>query len=196
MLEHSKHKWSEFIIDLLALSLTAKDQAEPMSWLCNFTCLYNDYLFNRIDIDRSSHTSFDRFLYSKISPSVDWRRCNSYLDLRTKKEWCIAWKRIMLNSNIDINFMEFSKKLKSFSNHKQRSELYLKDVETMMHWLTSKIESKKCSSKEAGTKVLPYNPWQLRRETSHTFDVAMCYATTLVTALFTWSDCLKNLGKP
>lgn len=195
--QNSKHRWTEFVVDLMKLSLVPRE-TEPFTWLCNFTCFFNDYLFDyagKNETDHSTGVSFDQFLYSKILPSIDWRRCNNYEEIKPKKEWCVAWKRIMANSDIRINFTDINKNNVRFRNRKQRSKSYLQDIETLVDWFSLKIEFSKCEKTKQELIKLQYVPFQVKKDTSHLFDVTMCYFPTLVTATRAWHDCLKFFGK-
>lgn len=130
-----KRRWSEFTGDLLRMSLEASNQEESSTWLCDFTCIYDDYLLNHsvsVNTDCSNCTSFDSYLFEKISSTEDWHKCNSRDVLISKTDWCLAWKRIVTKSSLEINLMDHNKQ-KKFGYHKSRSESYLQDVKIIFH---------------------------------------------------------------
>lgn len=197
-LEQSKYRWSKFVMKLMELSLTARKQAP--AWLCNFTQLYNDYLFNYANVKENnsfSPVSFDQFLYSKISRSIDWRRCVQLEELTTKKKWCLAWRRVIAMPNTPINISgnryEFAKRFAS------RGQIimvrYSKDIEVLMDWLIRKIKFKKCDKNESGLLKLPHISFRVKKKMSGFLDLSLFQVTTFVTAVIAWDECLKIFGR-
>lgn len=68
------YQWNKFFTDLLSISMEANARKESVTWLCNFTRLHYDYLFNATipdNQDCAACLSFGTYLYSKISISND-----------------------------------------------------------------------------------------------------------------------------
>lgn len=104
----SKQRWNEFIVDsmkTLIVSYSSGTFHTLNEWECNLTKLYYRYRFNDLSSDSSSNVldclnaNFDTFLHSHILNSPEWKKCLYHNETKKPKEWCQAWRRIMLNAN-------------------------------------------------------------------------------------------------
>lgn len=195
---HLRRRWSEFISDLMEISLEARSHDESPVWFCDFTCLYNDYLFNyskKINSDCLHCKNFGDYSYSKVSDSKDWYNCNIYEKMTLKTDWCQAWLRIMSNSDLKINFVD-SNKRKSYKKLINRSESYLQDIKTIIFWLSSKFKAYEIQEKESCfVKLKPYNRYQALKKYSDPIDLSVCYLSTMMTAWKYWQDCKETFEK-
>lgn len=184
----SRYLWSKFVVDLMTISVEARSKGDSFVWLKNFTRLFNDYM---LDEKKSTNvhcppcSSFDEYLYLKISTSSDWQRCVS--GTNGLREWCAAYGRIMMNLDVAS-----TNSFKKYKINKPRSKLYIKEVDKLMNWLSSKISTNQCKRNEPTLIELPYNPYQPVRRTNSVIDRAICYMVTVVTLLSTFkNDCHK-----
>lgn len=176
-----KSAWNVLIENLMEISLDAQSQNKNLTWSCNLTKLYKDYLLNKSDTgDYKSvdcTVSFDEYLFSKISRSLNWRRCNSATNL-TSTAWCQAWKRLKQHSNNDIDFFSMEQPDGSYIR-KSWSESYLEDADMFMRWLSSEIGVQECKKVVPTLPKLPYKPYQPPDMTSNVIDTLLCYLTTI-----------------
>lgn len=140
-----KHSWSVFIANLMRISIEAANRHETLPWSCDLTLLYYDYFVFKSENPLSCQ-SFSRFMFTKISVDVEWKKCNEELGLITTEDWCQAWKNIMKQPSIratNLDYMVLTKPI---------SKLYLQDVKRLMRWLSPKIELNKC--KNGASKII------------------------------------------
>lgn len=142
-----KRLWSEFIIDVMKISIENVNKSELAIWSCDLTRLYRNYLLcksNKTNGDCSDCVSFDAFLFSKISQSHEWQECNdTFGDVKKSSEWCLAWKRIILNLINNTNLFNY-KSLQLYHLDKPKSESYLKDLEIFTSWFSSEMRINSC----------------------------------------------------
>lgn len=93
----ARRRWSEFVVYLMNEFLKSKSYSELISWSCGFVRLYSKYQFSTSSID-CSNLNFDTYLYSKVSRRDDWRECVNF-EVDKADDWCLIWRRIMLNSS-------------------------------------------------------------------------------------------------
>lgn len=180
-----KRKWKEFVIGLFQISIDAQSRNEFLIWSSNFTCMYNDYmLHNQNGPNKNSLvcTSFDKYLFSKIYPTMDWRRCNNHVNLMPSSEWCQAWRRIM-KYNISVILTDFDKE--------KWSKPYLQDVKTLMQWLSSAVIVEK--KIKADLVKLPFIPFQRPKRTGGMIDFSLCYLATIVMDLLLWKNHCREI---
>lgn len=191
-----KYEWTKFIINLMQIKTDAQSRQETLTWSCNFTRIYNDYLRNKSDIqnsDCSSCMSFDKYVYLKISSSFDWFMCNNDPHLMGKKNWCEAWKRIMVESKRYIAFVDVDVPKEYRFNIPSKS--YIQDVEILMKYVSSKMGLAECHNTSDSSYImkLPYDPYGLPKSDS-ALDVALCHLSGFIVSIFT-SDCHKYFLK-
>lgn len=177
-----KHEWSEFVIDLMRISLDALSQNKTLSWSRHLNCMFYDYLShesNAIRADNMRCESFDEFLYSKISKTLDWYWCNKGANFFDVVEWCQAWKRIY--SIVDTDFVTN----KSW-NYKVRSESYLQDASTLIEWLATMTKTKQCQKTESGSIRKIHRADQSSHLVHNSVDILLCFLTT-----FSINECKK-----
>lgn len=197
-----KQQWRKFVLDLMVMSLEAFSQNEELAWSCNFTKLFNDYTFrksNQANVDEPC-LGFDEFLYQKIASPADWHRCNI---LDHPQRWCLAWKHIAKNFQGNTSFFDALKPLGT----KAKSPSYLRDVETVMRWLTSKKEEVgNYENLESNRKIIDEvtrksGPIQLSRnyhlaptKTGILADDILCFVSSIPTLFLPLQDCLELFG--
>lgn len=191
--EYSKLMWSEFVLDLLTISTEASSRDEEVSWSCNLTRLRNDYSFGTSDQTKGEYCviNFDEFLYSKISDFDEWRSCNSHLAQDQEKEWCLAWRRIM--NNLDNEDSSFDPNLPKLLVHKFRSISYLRDVETMVRWLTTKIKEDAIEVKKNDVANFEYDPYHPKPR-SNIIDEGLCFIYSISGLFLSLHECLNVFG--
>lgn len=186
-----KYAWTKLIVDLMMVSTRTLEKKYP-TWSCNFTLLFDKYLsneLNRNNDDCSNCETFDEFLYSKISLSDDWNRCNN--GTITSKKWCQAWNRIKMDFYARIDSFGYSRlKFFRFSEHKKKS--YLKDVETFISWISYTILSKNSFITEVSSKSAHQYQHHLERAES-VIDISLCHMTTFLIAAVSWKNVCKNI---
>lgn len=190
-----KYLWSEFLLDIMKISINDRIQGESFTWSYNLSRLYEDFLFRMSDTaDTSTCASFDEYLYSKISSSDDWISCNNEKPLQSASKWFLAWRRIMSKSCVE--FILIVEKSKGFCNYRiPPSKSYFSDVETLMQWLSSKISLTECKKKKVHQLILPLNHYQPLQKTGSVVEIGLCYMTTLITALSSANDCYNAFKK-
>lgn len=170
----SNRVWSEFVTDFLKISMETRSQNKLPLWSCNFTRLFNDYLFNKVksaDISCPLCASFDEYLYSKISHLREWQSCNN--GTIVSKKWCQAWKRISKNLIFKIDHLNFKSGAQNkFS--KMRSSSYLKDVETLIQWLSSKVDIHECQKANYNDVISARKPFQPQKISTSVFGYLLC----------------------
>lgn len=184
-----KNRWSEFVADLMKITMEPRNRDESLIWSCNFTRLYNEYLFNNKKLtngDCSTCYSFDEYLYSKIS----LKKCN--YESEPRSDWCLAWRRISMKFGLKFDYFDIREETRVDN---LRSESHLKDVEILMRWLSMKIGRKEVEKTHSREIILPKNPFKPRRTSGNFPDSLLCYLTTLTsTLILRRNDCQKVLG--
>lgn len=152
--EHTRYDWSKFVTDVMTIALEARVKGESVVWMCDFTRLYNGYLLKekKSTVDCPLCSGFDEYLNREILSSRDWQRCKN--GKNESKPWCMAYRRFVRSENFNKN------PTKKYRASVHRSELYLKDVEILMRWLSMKISSRKCNKNETILMTLPYDPYR------------------------------------
>lgn len=150
-MNHAKSLWKQFIMDLLKTTVENDYGDESLNWPCGLTRFYRDYLLCMSDTTSSKCsdcTSFDAFIFSKISKSNKWLECNMFKNMKKIDECCLAWRRIM-------TFLDA--KIYSSVYDKTKPKAYSTDVKTLMRWLSSKISMQDCEKKSIQLPKLPFN---------------------------------------
>lgn len=161
--------------------------------------MYNDYLNCRsenIGKNFSTCGSFDEYLYFKIQHDSDELICRTNKVLESsEKLLCRAWEPVVSSLEIEINFVNVDRTKEV--TKQRRSKSYLKDVETIMHWLLSKINLKNADNKHFQKAMkLPYLPFERDNTNDDVVNMALCYMTTFSMNVFTLkNDCLKILRR-
>lgn len=197
LIKDLKRHWSKFVIGLMKISIEARSDDQTFIWLSNFTCMYNDYLFNHFDETNTNCSTcggFDEYLYDKIISFREWGICNSNEKTLLKSDWCLAWRRI-LNSSIETELEKNSHK--NFRNHKHRSKLYLQEAETIVFWLSSQLKTKKKIEYKTNLTKLSLHSFESIEKTGSALTIPMCYfkifASTVT--LLMCPDNYKTIGK-
>lgn len=193
-MNQTKHSWNKFILDSLSILLDAHCRNEPLIWSCNMTRLYQDYLLHKsdtLDFQCASCMGFDKFLYLKILLISDWHACNSDKNSMVTNEWCQAWKRIVteMESSTEIVFID-GKKLNYNQTQKSTSITHLNDVETLIRWISSKLDVGECEKTTTQEIILPHKLYQSHNATYNVVDTILCFLTT-----FAINECNKFFGK-
>lgn len=184
-------QWREFVLDALTIHLEASSRDEELTWSCNFTSLYNHYSFSKSGNKFGDRClSFDEFLFSKISLSINWCNSSQQGTGHQTKQWCLAWRRILKNMASKGCFLDHNAP-KLFGD-KLRTKSYLKDVETLMHWLTSKIGKKKIRN---GLTTSSHDPNHPPFRTGGILDGALCKVFSISGLLVSLHECLRFYGK-
>lgn len=186
-LQDLRHQWTKFVVNVMTISTESNFRGESLIWLCNFTRLYNDFLFDqkvsiKITEDCPTCLSFDEYLYKKVSHSSDWIRCNKGFE--TSGDWCLAWKNIRTPGRTEYNDEN--------QNDGMDDTIFTKDVETLMHWLSSKIQMKECKIREPALPTLRRHLWQPQKKTS-ILDETFCFLANTIT--FWTGECEKALSQ-
>lgn len=191
LLENIRYQWSKFVVDLMTISMESRKRNESLVWSCYFDRLYDDYLFGDPEPVKSATfncatcSSFDEFLYSKISQSSDWIRCNQGIKFPSK--WCSAWRRIKQV----ITEKKYSRNYhgKNFIDNR----IFMEDIKVFMQWLSIKIQLTECKSSEPTSLVLRPNPFSYRQQNSYNIlDNTLCFFGTIVSSLLIWrNDCTQ-----
>lgn len=177
-----KYQWSEFITNLMQNSINARSKNEPFSWSCDLSRLYIDYMLHRSDSSASYQENciinFDEYLFSKISNSSDWYKCNNAIN-STMSDWCQAWTRIKVEHyNDEVDFVSLEESDLSVNIKKSWSESYSQDVKIMMNWLSSEMGLKKCKKFEF--KLFKLSPQMSTSDiTSNLLNKLLCYLLTM-----------------
>lgn len=148
--DYSKKQWSNFISDSAKNVLESQASGESVIWEHNFNELYFIQWFRSLKNESKDadcvNKNFDTYLYSKISKSSEWRECISFTEPKEPENWCQAWRRIMLNSDINNHWSNVKKPI-----------VYHTDTNILLDWLSKKItgehEEVKLSSKNIATKA-------------------------------------------
>lgn len=191
-----KNIWTEFVLIVISISMKARIRSKPLDWMCSFDQLYDDYFFHESiskDDKYSNCLSFDDFLYTKISSSKEWSKCNHNKNLPKKPEWCSAWRRIVKDLNPGYNYSVYEDP-KSYIKGEPKWKFYSKDIGTVVTWLSSKSNASKGKTMEYPLIKFSKNPYQPRVKSKSVLDIALCRLATLGTILFTWNECNKILG--
>lgn len=151
--QYSKQRWSEFVVYLMRAFVKAEASNQTIPWSGEFSWLYLKY---RINLSLSNATEncmdekFDTFLYYKISQYQEWSDCISFKESDESNEWCQAWMRIMLNTDVG-----------SSSSWKDPRQIqFHQDLTVIVDWLRDKIvyeyPTKSMSSQVSDKKVVCY----------------------------------------
>lgn len=182
MIDQTSYHWSEFTVDLMTILMEARERKEFLVWSCNFTRLFNDYLFSNPQPVKNDFTdcpissSFDEYLYSQISESEDWVRCNR--GTKISSDWCSAWRRIIKSeAEVKVNINYDKKNL--IDNAK-----LMEDIKIFMHWLISKIHDKQCQKNEPTQVNIQINPSKnLWRSSYNILDNDLFYLKKMLSSL-------------
>lgn len=184
-----------FLADLMTISLEAHSKNESFDWMCNLRSIYNEFLFDGVDSTNGicpECSSFTEYLSSKISHSNEWQKCNN--GTKVSKEWCVAWRKIRMESDVGVSF-ETINKTKKYKFVDSRSESYMKAVKTLVDWLSSKIVVRKCEKSKRDLIKFAHKPYYRPAKTNSFVDRLLCQATMLGTTLITFkNDCHKIFG--
>lgn len=195
-IEHLKIFWRKFIVDLMMISTEATNSVYSPIWSCDFIRLFNEYLVSESSInfvDCSNCSSFNEFLYSKISDSPDWNKCNDRYGQIFNTEWCLAWKRIKLNLKTETSLFGYDKSM-LYTVGKIRSETYYRDIKSLMSWVSSTMHLSDCPKNNPNLIVkYPSNPFQPPNRKASFLDISLCHFSTFLFTLLSWKNDCKNV---
>lgn len=159
-----RYQWNKFVADLMTISTQARFKNEPLDWLCDFTILYNDYLFNQTattNVTECVSSGFGQYLYRKFSRSREWSKCNK--GMKVSGDWCSAWRRTVF---LDIRL--------KYTNAKKEKKIYdsnfVKDVGAIVRWLSSKVQAKRCDQSKQLPPTFRENVFQSHKKINNNLD--------------------------
>lgn len=171
-----KQRWSEFVIDMVEVHLEARSRGLSLDWSCNFTRLYDDYIFRKLEPVNDKNGDclrFDEFLYLKISGIKDWYECNHNGESSSTRGWCSSWKRILTSFESKDNSIDHHVLYQDRASiHKRK--WYLKGMRTMVYLLSSPSKTEKNVNYEFDVETLRKNLLQMIKQSS-SFQTAADY---------------------
>lgn len=156
----SQQRWNDFFVDIMESLMESYSLDKSPTWSCILNRMYFDYVFSSSNSseDDCMDLGFGSYLYKIASRNRSWHKCINFDDSEEPQKWCLAWRRIMLNSDVGSG---------NYRNNGTRSKSFHQDTEMMISWLLVQV------SMAAVTRSLNYRDFTLD-QSSYNWDKAVC----------------------